>query len=113
MKRNSKIYAVIMALVASLLMALPVSAAAEAGREASAATLVTASKKVSISKCKITVAKSVSYTGKALKPKVTVKYGKKKLKSGKHYKLTYSSNKKIGTAKIKITGKSPGCKQKT
>ena len=108
MKRNSKIYAVIMALVASLLMALPVSAAAEAGREVSAATLVTASKKVSISKCKITVAKSVSYTGKALKPKVTVKYGKKKLKSGKNYKLTYSSNKKIGTAKIKITGISKG-----
>lgn len=104
MKRITKIYAVIFALIASVIMALPVSAAAEAGKEISAVTLTTASKKVSISKCKITVAKTATYTGKAVKPKVTVKYGKKTLKSGKHYKLTYSANKKVGTAKIKITG---------
>lgn len=104
MKRITKIYAVIFALIASVIMALPVSAAAEAGKEISAVTLTTASKKVSISKCKITVAKTVTYTGKAIKPKVTVKYGKKVLKSGKQYKVTYSANKKVGTAKIKITG---------
>lgn len=104
MKRLSKIYAVIFAIIASVVMALPVSAAAEAGKAVSAVTLTTASKKVSISKCKITVKKTATYTGKAVKPKVTVKYGKKTLKSGKHYKLTYSANKKVGTAKIKITG---------
>lgn len=108
MKRISKIYAVIFALAACFIMALPVSAASESGKASQTATLVTASKKVNISKCKITVAKTAVYTGKALKPKVTVKYGKKTLKSGKHYKLTYSENKKIGTAKIKITGISKG-----
>lgn len=104
MKRISKISALIFAVIASLIMALPVGAVAEAGKEYSAVGLTTASNKVDISKCKITYSKSVSYTGNALKPKVTVKYGKKTLKSGTHYKVKYSSNKKIGTAKITITG---------
>lgn len=46
-----------------------------------------------ISKCKVTLSKtSYNYTGKACKPKVTVKYKKKTLKSGKDYTVTYSNN---------------------
>lgn len=44
------------------------------------------------------------YTGSALKPTVTVKYGSKKLKSGTDYKVTYSNNKEPGTATAKVTG---------
>lgn len=106
MKRITKFSAFIFALIAALIMALPVSAAAAeaGGKETQTITLTSASKKVDISKCKITYSKTASYTGKAVKPKVTVKNGKKTLKSGTHYKVSYSSNKKIGTAKITITG---------
>ena len=44
-------------------------------------------------------------TGKEIKPSVTVKDGSKTLKNGTDYKISYSSNKKVGTAKITITGK--------
>ncbi|MCD7741564.1 MAG: glycoside hydrolase family 5 protein [Ruminococcus sp.] len=47
---------------------------------------------------------SVTYTGKAIKPTVKVTYDGKTLKKGTDYKLTYSSNTKIGTAKVKVTG---------
>lgn len=57
-----------------------------------------------VSKLKITVASSVVYTGKALKPKVTVKDGSKTLKEGTHYTLKYSSNKNIGTGTVTVTG---------
>lgn len=46
----------------------------------------------------------VTYNGKAKTPKVTVKYRDIQLKEGLHYKVTYTNNKKVGTAKIKITG---------
>ena len=57
-----------------------------------------------IGDCKITV-KDLSYTGKTLKPKVTVKYGKTTLKEGRDYKLTYS-NKLInpGEWHVKVVG---------
>ena len=57
-----------------------------------------------IGDCKITV-KDLSYTGKTLKPKVTVKYGKTTLKEGRDYKLTYS-NKLInpGEWHMKVVG---------
>ena len=45
------------------------------------------------------------YTGKEIKPLVTVKDGSKKLKSGTDYTLSYSNNKKVGTAKVKVIGK--------
>ena len=45
-----------------------------------------------------------TYTGKALKPKVTVKYKNKKVNS-KYYTVKYSSNKNPGTATITVTGK--------
>lgn len=56
---------------------------------------------------KLTVGKIADqiYTGKAIKPTVTVKNGKTKLKAGTDYSLTYKNNKKVGTATITITGK--------
>ena len=64
-----------------------------------------ASKTVHISNCKIKLAaSSVTYNGKAQKPKVTVTYGKKTLKLGTHYTVKYSSNKNVGTAKVTVTG---------
>lgn len=48
---------------------------------------------------------SYTYTGKAIKPKVTVKYDGKTLKEKTDYTVSYSNNKKAGTAKVKITGK--------
>lgn len=46
----------------------------------------------------------VTYTGKALKPKVTVTYRGIKLREGIDYTLTYKNNKKIGTGKIIVKG---------
>lgn len=64
-------------------------------------------KKKSLTKAKITLSKKTyTYTGKAKKPSVTVKYGKKKLKKNKDYKVKYTSNKKAGTAKVTVTAKS-------
>ena len=45
------------------------------------------------------------YDGKTKKPTVTVKDGTKKLVKGTDYTVTYSNNKKIGTATVTITGK--------
>lgn len=46
-----------------------------------------------------------AYTGKALKPKVTVTYNGIVLREGTDYSVTYSNNKKLGsTAKIKVKG---------
>ena len=60
-------------------------------------------KKQSLSKAKITLSKtSYVYNGKAKKPTVTVKIGKKKLKKNKDYTVTYSSNKSVGS-KAKVT----------
>ena len=59
---------------------------------------------VSLSKCKASV-KNAVFTGKALKPSVTVKYGKTKLKNGVDYTLKYKNNKKVGKASVTITGK--------
>jgi len=42
------------------------------------------------------------YTGSAFRPKVTVKDSKGKVVSSKNYTVSYSSNKNIGTAKVKI-----------
>lgn len=46
-----------------------------------------------------------AYTGKAIKPAVTVTVNNNELKKGTDYTVSYSNNKKIGTAKITITGK--------
>ena len=46
-----------------------------------------------------------SYTGKNITQSITVKYNGKTLKNGTDYTVSYSSNKNIGTATVKITGK--------
>ena len=46
-----------------------------------------------------------SYTGKNITQSITVKYNGKTLKNGTDYTVSYSSNKKIGTATVKIAGK--------
>lgn len=48
--------------------------------------------------------KSKTYSGKALKPKVKVSYGGKKL-SAKNYKVSYKNNKNSGIAAVIVTGK--------
>ncbi|MDR0222821.1 MAG: cellulase family glycosylhydrolase [Oscillospiraceae bacterium] len=58
-----------------------------------------------ISSLSISKISDQSYTGKALKPSVTVKDGSKTLKSGTDYTLSYGNNKNIGKASVKITGK--------
>jgi len=59
----------------------------------------------SLAKCKFTIEESKTYTGKAIKPTITVKDGKTKLKSGTHYTVTYENNKNIGKATVTIKGK--------
>ncbi len=46
-----------------------------------------------------------AYTGKAIKPAVTVTHGKTKLKNGIDYTVTYKNNLKVGTARVIIKGK--------
>ena len=59
-----------------------------------------------ISKAEITLpADSYVYTGKAIKPEVTVKMGGTTLKKGTDYTVKYSSNKNVGIATVTVTGK--------
>jgi hypothetical protein len=46
-----------------------------------------------------------SYTGKNITQSITVKYNGKTLKNGTDYTVSYSNNKSIGTATVKIAGK--------
>lgn len=57
-----------------------------------------------VSTLKITVP-SVTYSGKAQKPAVTVKYNNYKFKNGTDYTLSYKNNTKIGTATVTVKGK--------
>ena len=60
----------------------------------------------SLKKAKITLSKSsYTYNGKAKKPAVTVKLGKKKLKKNRDYTVKYTKNKNAGTAKVTIKAK--------
>ena len=46
-----------------------------------------------------------AFTGKNITQNITVKYNGKTLKKGTDYTVSYSNNKKIGTATVKIAGK--------
>ena len=46
-----------------------------------------------------------AFTGKNITQSITVKYNGKTLKKGTDYTVSYSSNKNIGTATVKVTGK--------
>ncbi len=65
-----------------------------------------------ISKSSVKVA-AATYTGKALKPKVTVKLEGKTLKAGTDYTVTYKNNKNIGKGKVTVTGKGKYTGKKT
>lgn len=54
--------------------------------------------------CEMQVEKVVGYTGKQVKPDVVLTYQGQVLTKGKDYKVTYSNNKKIGTADVTVTG---------
>ncbi|MBQ3423572.1 MAG: fibronectin type III domain-containing protein [Clostridia bacterium] len=59
---------------------------------------------VSLAGASVTV-KAKAYTGKALKPPVTVKLDGKTLKKGTDYTVSYKNNTNVGKATVVITGK--------
>lgn len=62
-------------------------------------------KTIRLNQCKITVSgTNFAYTGKAIKPKVTITYNGKTLKNGTDYVVFYSDNKYIGKGTITIWG---------
>lgn len=61
--------------------------------------------KKSIGKAKIAEIKTQIYTGKEIKPAVTVTYEGKTLSEGTDYTVFYGNNIKIGTATVSIVGK--------
>ena len=65
--------------------------------------VVTASK--NMSSVSISNISTKSFTGKAITQSAKLKYNGSTLKNGRDYTVSYSSNKKVGTATIKFTGK--------
>lgn len=61
--------------------------------------------KTAISKATVSSISNETYTGKLLKPTVSLKYKKSKLKLGRDYTVTYKNNKLPGKATIIIKGK--------
>lgn len=61
--------------------------------------------KGSIGDASVAAIKTQVYTGKAISPAPAVTYGGKKLTKNKDYTVSYSSNKAVGKASLKITGK--------
>ncbi len=57
-----------------------------------------------ISGVKISDIKDQTFTGKAIKPKVTVTFKDQVLTEGTDYTLSYQKNKAIGTATVTVTG---------
>ena len=66
-----------------------------------------------MSKASVSKIKNQTYTGAAIEPAVTVKFGKTVLIEGTDYSVTYANNKEIGTASIIITGKGDYVGEKT
>ncbi len=61
--------------------------------------------KVNVSKLIYSSISNKVYTGKQIKPSLTVKYKGKTLKNGTDYTLSYGANKSTGKATVKVTGK--------
>lgn len=61
--------------------------------------------KKSVSGLTISAIANQTYTGSAIAPSPSVKYGNVTLVKDKDYTLTYTNNTNVGTATIKITGK--------
>ena len=74
------------------------------GKYKGSKTLTFAINKQAISKTAVTITKSAIYTGKEITPAVKVTYGKITLAVGRDYRISYSSNKDFGKAKVVITG---------
>lgn len=64
-----------------------------------------ASAATSLSKAKITYETNYTYTGKAIKPSVTVKVGSKTLKNKTNYTVSYKNNTNVGKGTITVKGK--------
>lgn len=60
--------------------------------------------RIDIAKATVKAISAQKYTGKALKPGLTVSYGGKTLAKGKDYNVSYSNNTNIGKAKAVVTG---------
>ena len=60
---------------------------------------------VDISGASISAIPTQTYTGKALTPRPTVKYGDVTLKEGVDYTLSYRNNTNAGTATVTVTGR--------
>lgn len=58
-----------------------------------------------IAKATVSGISTKAFTGKAITQNVTVKVGNTVLKNGTDYTVSYSNNKKVGKATVKITGK--------
>ena len=58
-----------------------------------------------ITKATVSGISTKAFTGKAITQNVTVKVGNTVLKNGTDYTISYSNNKKVGKATVKITGK--------
>ena len=58
-----------------------------------------------ITKSTVSGISTKAFTGKAITQNVTVKVGNTVLKNGTDYTVSYSNNKKVGKATVKITGK--------
>ena len=58
-----------------------------------------------ITKVTVSGISTKAFTGKAITQNVTVKVGNTVLKNGTDYTVSYSNNKKVGNATVKITGK--------
>ncbi len=61
--------------------------------------------KVNVSQLTYSKINNKVYTGKQIKPSLTVKYKGKTLKKGTDYTLSYGTNKATGKATVKISGK--------
>ncbi|MBR2683954.1 MAG: hypothetical protein IKE22_11895 [Atopobiaceae bacterium] len=58
-----------------------------------------------ISKARVSAISSQAYTGSAVKPRPTVRYGTATLALGTDYTLSYKNNTKPGTATVTVTGR--------
>lgn len=66
----------------------------------------TEAEKANIAACSISLSNnSFAYTGKAIKPTVTVTDGSKTLRKGTDYTVRFSKNKKVGNATVSVKGK--------
>lgn len=101
----SKLTAAALALALAGGFSLPQAAFAESTVLCeSAAAQSFGAEKVSISALSFSKIPAQVYTGKKLKPKITVKNGSKTLTCGKDYTVTYQNNKNIGTATVVVKG---------